>query len=154
MTGDWNFFENYLKQTRLTRVFSVRTLGNIYLLACHPCIDVFLASFWVSSLKIYELSSLCLKEKNDDHEGALTAMENVLVWGDRVLLPIIKQDRSAVSPGVCFGYPTWCRYVDAAITNVHGVYVFTKTVEILVRALVEGHRQFNKYIPSCRASVR
>ena len=95
-------------------------------------------------MKIYELSSLCLKEKNDDHEGALTAMENVLVWGDRVLLPVIKQDRSAVSPGVCFGYPTGCRYVNAAITNVHGVYVFTKTVEILVRALVEGHRQFNK----------
>ena len=82
---------------------------------------------------------MCLKEKNDDHEGALTAMENVLVWGDRVLLPVIKKDRS-----VCFGYPTWCRYVDAAITNVHGVYVFTKTVEILARALVEGHRQFNK----------
>ena len=43
-----------------------------------------------------------LKEKNDDHEGALTAMENVLVWGDRVLLPIINKDRSAVSPGVFF----------------------------------------------------
>ena len=53
-------------------------------------------------------------------------------------------------------YPTWCRYVNAAITNVHGVYVFTKTVEILVRALVEGHRQF-KQIDSklpCVCSVR
>ncbi|PFX30456.1 Condensin-2 complex subunit G2 [Stylophora pistillata] len=32
-------------------------------------------------------------EKNDDYEGASTAMENVLVWADRVLLPMINMDR-------------------------------------------------------------
>ncbi|XP_027038917.1 condensin-2 complex subunit G2-like [Pocillopora damicornis] len=51
--------------------------------------------FFQKAFQAYCLSEIHLHhmEKNDDHEGALTAMENVLVWGDRVLLPVIKKDR-------------------------------------------------------------
>jgi len=47
--------------------------------------------FFQKAFKAYCLSEIHLHhmEKNEDYGGAMAAMENVLVWADRVLLPII-----------------------------------------------------------------
>lgn len=45
------------------------------------------------STMTYDVSAMHLQEKNEDYGGAVAAMENVLVWADRVLLPVINAER-------------------------------------------------------------
>ncbi|KAL9966949.1 hypothetical protein ACROYT_G025098 [Oculina patagonica] len=50
--------------------------------------------FFQKAFQAYCLSEIHLHhmEKNEDYGGATSAMENILVWADRVLLPVIKTD--------------------------------------------------------------
>jgi len=50
--------------------------------------------FFQKAFRAYCLSEIHLHhmEKNEDYGGAMAAMENVLVWADRVLLPIMNTD--------------------------------------------------------------
>jgi len=51
--------------------------------------------FFQKAFQAYCLTEIHLHhmEKNEDYGGAMVAIENVLVWADRVLLPIINADR-------------------------------------------------------------